>query len=171
LLSPDAARVTDKMPHNFLNLGLIDRLFPGARVIHCRRNPMDTCLSCFTHDLAGMHTYSNDLATLGTYYCAYRKLMQHWKQVLNIPILDMDYEALVNDQENVIRQLLAFCGLDWDERCLQYHQSTRVAATASHHQVRQPLYRSAIGKWQRYAHQLQPLADALADAEYEHRID
>jgi len=163
-LSPDAARVTDKMPHNFLNLGLIDRLLPGARVIHCRRDPMDTCLSCFTHNLAGIHAYSNDLATLGAYYRAYRALMQHWQQVLHIPLLDVDYEALVNDQEAVTRRLLAFCGLEWDARCLRFHESARVAATASHNQVRQPLYRGAIGKWQRYAHQLQPLVDALADA-------
>jgi len=145
-------------------LGLIDRLLPGARVIHCRRDPMDTCLSCFTHNLAGIHAYSNDLATLGAYYRAYRALMQHWQQVLHIPLLDVDYEALVNDQEAVTRRLLAFCGLEWDARCLRFHESARVAATASHNQVRQPLYRGAIGKWQRYAHQLQPLVDALADA-------
>jgi tetratricopeptide (TPR) repeat protein len=163
-LSPNAMRVTDKMPHNFLNLGLIELLFPGARVIHCRRNPMDNCLSCFTHDLSGSHAYSYDLAMLGEYYRAYQQLMQHWQQVLTIPLLQLDYEALVTNQEAVTRQLLAFCELEWDMRCLHFYESSRVTATASYDQVRQPLYQGAIGKWRDYENHLRPLNQALDHA-------
>lgn len=160
-LSPEAKRVTDKMPHNFLHLGLIARLFPRARVIHCQREPMDTCLSIYFHNFNANHPYASDLTRLGGYYRRYQGLMQHWKQSLDIPILDVQYETLVTDQEAESRRLIAFCGLEWDDCCLRYHESKRRVNTPSYDQVRQPMYRSSIGRWQAYARNLDPLKRAL----------
>jgi hypothetical protein len=159
-----AERVVDKMPANFLALGLIATLFPRARIIHCRRDPIDTCLSCYFHDFGPSIPYTLDLRHLGLYYRAYERLMAHWAAVLPVPVFELRYEELTADQEAVSRRLVAFCGLEWDERCLRFHETRRVVRTASQLQVRQPLYRGSVGRWKRYEAFLQPLRDALAGA-------
>ncbi len=163
--SPDAARVTDKMPHNFKSLWLIALMFPNARVIHCRRDPRDTCVSIFTQVFRSGHAYKNDLRTLGLYYRQYERLMAHWAQALPTPPLDVRYEDLIADQEGVSRRLLAHCGLDWDERCLEFHRQDRSVLTASSLQVKRKVYGSSVGRWKRYGAQLEPLLEALGPIE------
>ncbi|MBL1216132.1 MAG: sulfotransferase family protein [Planctomycetes bacterium] len=158
--------ITDKMPHNYHYLGLIPMLLPGARVIHCRRHPLDTCLSCYATPLNPALTYTTNLQAIGQTYRQYHRLMQHWHDVadaLSLPILDVQYEKLVNNLESGARELIDFCGLDWDERCLSFHETTRTVATASTEQVRTPLYTSSVGRYRHYLSQLARLADDLAD--------
>ncbi len=157
----DRPLFTDKLPHNFLHLGLIRQLFPEARVVHCVRDPRATCLSCYFRDFHGEHPYAYDLSALGRYYRMYQQLMAHWEDVLDIPIHTLRYEALVVDQEQETRRLLEFCGLEWDERCLDFHNSGRFVNTASYAQVRQPMYRSGMEHWKHYQHHLGSLIDAL----------
>lgn len=155
-------RVTDKMPNNFLHLGLIALLFPNAHIIHCVRNPLDTCMSCYGSQLPPVHTFSNSLDGLAVYYKQYRRMMDHWKAVLPIPIMDVVYEDLVNDQERVSRELVEFAGLEWDDACLNFHESKRVVHTLSMDQVRKPMYKSAMNRHERFAQQLEPLKTQLA---------
>lgn len=159
--APDAARITDKMPHNFLYLGLIELLFPGARVIHCRRNPLDTCLSIFTYPFNAVHAYATSLARLGEHYRHYQGLMAHWQAVLSIPLFEIQYEDLVAEPERLSRALVEFCGLEWDPRCLRFHENERVINTFSYDQVRRPIYRGSVERWRRYERHLAPLAEAL----------
>ncbi len=164
-LSSDAERVVDKMPHNFLFLGLIDILFPGARVIHCLRDPIDTCLSIyfqpFNANFKKLHPYASDLRSLGRYYRQYMRLMDHWRRVMRIPMLELRYEELVADQEAMSRKLVEFCELDWDDRCLRFHETARLVKTASYDQVRRPMYRKSVARWKRYEQFLGPLTEAL----------
>jgi hypothetical protein len=162
-LSPDAGRVTDKMPHNFLHLGLVALMLPGARVIHCVRDPRDTCLSIYFQNFGPGHGYATDLANLGAYYREYKRLMANWRQVLDLPLLDVDYANLVRDTERVSRQMVEFIGLPWDERCLDFHGSDRVVITASHEQVRRPIYRTSMDRWKNYERHLGPLCKALSE--------
>jgi hypothetical protein len=156
-----ADRVVDKMPLNFLRVGLIATLLPNARIIHTRRDPMDTCVSCyFQHFARGFH-FSYDLANLGRYYREYERLMAHWHTVLPGRILDVQYETLIADQEAGIRKIIEFCGLEWDARCLAFHETDRQVRTASFWQVRQPLYASSVGRWRHYEKHLGPLKAAL----------
>lgn len=157
------ARITDKMPHNFEQLGLIALLFPRARVIHCRRAPVDTCFSCFTHPFNDGHGYNTDLATLGRYYREYRRLTDHWQQALPNPPFDSVYEELVADQAGRSRALVAHLGLQWEPGVLDFHRSERLVKTPSRWQVRQPIYRSSVRGWQPYEAHLGPLIDALGD--------
>jgi tetratricopeptide (TPR) repeat protein len=161
--APDAARVTDKMPQNFLSLGLVALLFPSARVIHCVRDPVDTALSCYFQAFTQGHGYSFDLATLGAYYRHYRRLMDHWSAVLDISFMETRYEDMVADQEAMSRRLVDFVGLPWDEACLRFFESDRLAHTASYDQVRRPIYRRSVGRWRHYAPHLGPLFAALGD--------
>ncbi len=156
-----AARSIDKMPHNFNHLGLIALLFPRARLIHCLRDPRDTCLSCYFQDFGPRQPFTCDFDHLARYYRDYQRLMAHWHAVLPIPILDVPYEALVGDQEGWSRKLIDFVGLDWDDRCLVFHQTERPVFTSSAWQVRQPLYNSSIGRWRHYEKHLEPLFQAL----------
>ncbi|HEX5243001.1 MAG TPA: sulfotransferase [Tepidisphaeraceae bacterium] len=160
-LNPQARRITDKLPLNFLNLGLIAVLFPEARVIHCVRDPLDTCLSCYLTELNVGTEFTASLAALGHFYNQYRRLMDHWKQVLDYSILDVSYEAMVEDLESNARRVLEFLRLPWDARCLSFHENRRLVATASNSQVRQPLYRSSVGRWKNYERRLTPLRSAL----------
>lgn len=162
-LAPDALRVTDKMPQNFVHLGLIAILFPGARVIHCVRDPLDTCLSCYTTRLGPGHAYSATLDGLAAYYRSYRRLMAHWRSALDLPIHDVTYEQLVAEPEAESRRLVAFLGLPWHDACLRPHQSTRLTRTASREQVRRPVYTSSVGRWRLFRRELEPLRAALAD--------
>lgn len=161
LLSPDKARVTDKMPHNFLHLGLIGMLFPRARIIHCTRDPLDTCLSIYFHNFNANHPYTTDLTALGEYYKQYQRLMHHWESVLDIKIHKVVYEELVADQESGTRALLDYCGLSWDPTCLRFHENKRVVTTPSYQQVRRPLYNTAVKRWKHYESHLKPLIEAL----------
>lgn len=164
LATPDALRVTDKMPSNFLNLGLITLLFPEARIIHCTRDPLDTCLSCYFQNFDKRLPYSYDLTQLGLYYAQYRRLMAHWYTVLDAPLMEVRYEDLVADLEGISRELVKFCGLPWDPRCLRFYETQRVISTASYDQVRQPLYSRSVGRWRHYERHLGPLRQALAQA-------
>ena len=158
-------RITDKMPANFIYVGLIRLLLPHARIIHCYREPMDTCLSCFKHLFTGVHDYAYDLRELGQYYRLYQHLMAHWYRVLPGWILDVKYETLVQDQVGELRRILDFCGLPWDEACMRFHESKRQALTASAVQVTKPLYSDAIAYWRNYEAHLEPLRKALAGQE------
>jgi tetratricopeptide (TPR) repeat protein len=151
-----AARVTDKMPENYLHLGVIAALCPRARVIHCRRDTMDVCLSCYFQNFKGL-PFAWDLEDIGRYHVLYERLMAHWRAVLPLRMCDLVYEDLVADQEGVSRRLLAFCGLEWDARCLAFHDNQRPVQTASKLQVRKPLHSGSLGKWRRYEAHLAPL--------------
>ena len=153
--------VSDKMPGNFQYLGFISLLFPNARILHCRRDALDVCVSCFTTDFAQGQEWSYDLAELGIYYGLYLDLMAYWRRVLPLQIYDIQYESVVEDLAGQARALLDFCGLDWHPACLDFHRSKRPVLTASNAQVRQPIYASSVGRWRRYKDQLQPLIDKL----------
>ncbi len=155
--------ITDKMPENFLFIGAIRLLLPRARIIHSVRSPEDTCLSIFRTRFSDQHDYAYDLTELGRYYRLYQGMMRHWKRLFPDVIHDCHYERLTRDPNGEIRKLLAFCGLDFDEKCLKFHQSGRNVSTASNYQVRQPLYTSSIAGWKRFEKQLQPLIKALED--------
>ncbi|MDR3440460.1 sulfotransferase [Telmatospirillum sp.] len=159
--APDAPHVVDKAPHNFMFLGFIHLMLPNARIIHCMRDPRDVCWSCFKTLFVDGHAWSCDLEDLGRYYLAYQRLMAHWHRVLPGRIFDLRYEDLVGDFEPTARRLVAHCGLDWTDACLQFHKTERSVRTASAAQVRQPIYGHAIGQWQIYAEQLRPLITML----------
>lgn len=164
-LAGDAARVIDKMPTNFPFLGLIHAALPNARIIHMRRNPLDTCLSIYMQPLEATVAYANDLEDLAHYYTEYRRVMDHWRSALpaNL-ILDVPYEGLVDDQEAWSRRMLEFIDLPWDPRCMDFHRTERTVITASRWQVRQALNRSSIGRWRNYEKFLGPLLHLAAAA-------
>lgn len=157
----EALRVTDKMPTNFLALGVASMMFGGLRVVHCRRNPMDTCFSNYIQFFAEGHLYSSSLDDVAHFFGLYRRLMAHWHQVLPIQILDVDYEDVVDDVEREARRLVAFAELPWDDRCVEFHSNERTVATASNWQVRQPIYTQSRQRWRRYETHLEPLKAAL----------
>ncbi len=160
-LKPEAARITDKMPLNFLHLGLISSLFPSARIIHCVRDPMDICLSCFMTHFNYPQPFKHDLAHLGHFYRLYEKLMGHWKGVIDLPMLEVSYEEVVANPEAQSRRMVEFLDLPWDDRCLDFHRTKRPCATASVMQVRRPLYDSSVGRWRHYEKHLGRLKTAL----------
>jgi tetratricopeptide (TPR) repeat protein len=160
--APGAKRITDKLPTNFLNLVLITLAFPGARVIHCQRDPLDTCLSCYFQNFGARHAYTSSLEHLGIFYSQYERLMEHWQRILDLPIFEVRYEALVADTETVSRELIAFLGLDWDSRCLEFHRTERFVNTSSYDQVRRPIYNRSVGRAMRdYGKHLEPLIKML----------
>jgi tetratricopeptide (TPR) repeat protein len=161
--APGARRIVDKLPHNFELLGFIALLLPQARIVHLRRNPIDTCLSCYQTRLNELHGYSRDLSTLGLYYREYARLMAHWRKVLPLKFLDLDYEALTQDFETEVRRLIAFLDLEWDPACLSFHEATAAVRTFSRNQVRNPIYRTSVGRWRHYEKELEPLVAALGD--------
>ena len=157
-----ALRFTDKMPPNFSYVGLIRLALPNARIIHARRDPVDTCLSSFSILFQQPLGYVYDLGELGRFYRAYDRVMEHWRRVLPADaMLEVQYEDVVADMESQARRILAYCGLPWDDACLAFHKSSRPVLTASAAQVRQPLYRSSVGRWHAYRDQLKPLLEAL----------
>jgi hypothetical protein len=161
-LVPVADRFTDKLPGNYMYAGLIRLALPRARVIHVRRNAIDTCVSCFSVNFSSSQTFAYDLVELGRYYRAYEKLMDHWRRVLPpSSMLEVQYEDVVNDIEGQAHRIIAYCGLEWDQTCLAFHKLERAVLTASAAQVREPIYRSSIGRWREYGEQLRPLLDAL----------
>ncbi|WP_316197671.1 sulfotransferase [Bradyrhizobium sp. SZCCHNS2002] len=161
-LDAAAERIVDKMPSNFLFAGLIHLALPGAKIIHVKRNPIDTCLSCYSILFAEPQPFAYDLAELGRYYRAYDALMDHWRAVLPAGVmLEVTYEDVVRDLETEARRIVAHCGLDWDARCLLFHQTERPVNTASLVQVRQPLFTGSVGRWRLYGDRLKPLFDTL----------
>jgi tetratricopeptide (TPR) repeat protein len=160
--APSAGRVTDKTPENFLVLGLIHLALPNARIIHVRRDPVDTCLSCFSQLFTDDQPYSYDLGELGRYYRAYQGLMKHWRRVLpDGAMLEVQYEELVTDFVRQARRIVAHCALPWHDACARFHRTQRPVQTASVWQVRQPIYRSAVGSWRLPAETIAPLLEAL----------
>lgn len=160
-INTTAERVTDKMPHNFVHLGLIELLFPQATVVHCIRNPLDTCLSIYFQKFNATHTYANDLNDLGMHYRQYLRLMNHWKQVLTIPIYDVHYEDLVSDLEGTSKKIAEYCDLTWDRQCLQYFKSGRFVNTASNEQVNKAIYSDSVDRWRHYVKHIKPLISLL----------
>ena len=159
-IGPGKRHVTDKKPTNFLHLGLIALAFPNARVIHCRRDRRDVELSCYFQNFVGPgQAFSYDLESLAHFHEAYLRIMAHWRGVLPLRMTEIDYEALVADQETETRRLLAFLELGWDPACLDFHRNRRPVVTASHAQVRRPIYRGSVGRWRNYAHELGYMAD------------
>jgi len=161
-LAPEAERITDKMPANFLQAGLIHLVLPNARIIHTGRDPRDTAFSCFSILFAMGQEFTYDLTELGRYVRAYQRLMEHWRNVLPQGVmLEVQYEELVGNLEAQARRIIAHCGLEWDDACLAFYRTKRPVRTASVTQVRQPIYRSSIGRWRAHQHMLQPLLQAL----------
>ena len=156
--------ISDKMPSNFHYLGFISLLFPNARIVHCRRNALDTCVSCLTTYFAEGQQWSYDLDDLAEYYKLYLNLAAHWRRVLPLSIYEIQYESVVANLEDEARALLNFCGLDWHPDCLEFYRNKRPVLTASNAQIRQPLFASSVGRWRRYEEQLQPLIDKLPPA-------
>ena len=157
-----AKRITDKRPGNFLCAGLIHSALPNARIIHTRRDPIDTCFSCFSQLFGSNLPYAYDLGELGRCYRAYEALMSHWREVLPPgAMLEVQYEEVVADLEGQARRIVAYCGLEWDARCLDFHRTERQVRTASVSQVRQPIYKSSVGRWRAYEAFLGPLREAL----------
>jgi len=160
-IAPRARYITDKMPDNFWRVGTIHLMLPQAKIIHCVRNPADTCLSCYQKLFTQGQEFSYDLQDLGHYYQVYHRLMQHWQAVLPGPILEVRYEDVVANQDGKAREILAFCGIEWDDACLAFYQTDRPVMTASTAQVRQPIYTTSVERWRRYERQLAPLLEAL----------
>ncbi len=167
-LEPDARgalRFTDKMLANFTYVGLIRLALPNARIIHARRDPVDTCLSCFSTRFDFPLNATYDLAELGRYYRAYERLMAHWRKVLpEGAMLEVQYEDMVEDIETQARRIVDYCGLPWDDACLAFYELKRPVRTASAAQVRQPIYRSSVGAWEAYREELKPLLEALGQS-------
>ena len=155
-------RIVDKLPGNFLNIGLIHLVLPNARIIHTMRHPMDTCVSCYSKLFTFGHHYTYDLAELGRFYRYYDELMTHWRRVLPPgAILDVSYEDVVDDLEGQARRMIEYCGLPWDDGCIGFHKTRRPVKTASSVQVRKPLFRSSLQRWRRYESGVTPLLDEL----------
>jgi hypothetical protein len=125
-------------------------MFPHARIVHCRRDPRDIALSCFTTKFLNPLVWSLDLDDFSHYYAQYQRIMEHWRRVLPVPMLERQYETAVAEFEASSRQLVDFCGLDWQDSCLEFHKTQRTVRTASIRQVRQPVYTSSIGRWRDY---------------------
>jgi Flp pilus assembly protein TadD len=161
--APRAKRFSDKLPQNFLHLGLIEVLFPHCRVIQCIRDPRDVCLSCHTKLFGGANSqpFSGDLTNLGRYFRAHERVMEHWRRTLSLPFFEARYEEGVRDLETYARSLIDFLGLEWNDACLRFWETKRNVITASTDQVRRPIYTSSIGRWKPFADKLGPLFASL----------
>lgn len=160
-LDPRAKRVTDKLPHNFLFLPEVAMLLPGARVIHCVRDPRDTCVSCYLRGLGPAHSWSTDLRDTARHYADYAALMERYEAVPPLPILRVRYEDLIDDSETVVRGMLDFLGVEFSEACLRHERSSRAVHTASAQQATKPIYASSVARYKRYGERLAPLLDEL----------
>ena len=160
-----ALRMTDKTPVNFLNLGLIALLFPGARVIHCQRDARDVCLSCYFQNFTAGLSWATDLDDLGRYHRVYRRIMDHWRRVLPLAMLEVDYEDLVAAPDKESRRIIDFLGLPWDDACLAFHRSRRTVRSAANWQVRRPIYATSVERWKAYKPWLGPLRSVLDGGE------
>jgi hypothetical protein len=160
----DAPRFTDKMPLNYLYCGLIHRALPAAKIVHLTRHPLASGYAMYKTLFKDGYPFSYDLGEIGRYYIAYRRLMTHWHAVMPGVIYELPYEQLVADQVGETRKLLAYCGLDWQDACVDFHHNAAPTTTASASQVREPLYDSSVSQWRHYAAQLTPLRDQLLAA-------
>ena len=161
--APKTARITDKMPGNSGHLGLIEMILPSAKVIHCKRHPIDTCLSCYFQNFSNSHQYSRNLEYTAKMYRLYLDMVSMWDGVINIPIHELRYEDMINNQETSSRRLIEFSGLDWEEQCLRFNESKRHIKTCSYNQVRKPIYTSSVHRWKNYEKHIGPLLDELED--------
>ena len=162
MANSNAEHVVDKMPMNFMHVGVIALALPNAKIIHCTRNPMDNCLSIFKNHLpASGHQYSTRLKTLGRYYIGYQKLMQHWQSVCNNSVFEIEYDSLVKNPEKETRALLATCGLPFEKACLTPHRTKRRVSTLSAVQVREPIHKKSMGKWRKYEAHLKELQNEI----------
>ncbi|MDR3632830.1 MAG: sulfotransferase [Isosphaeraceae bacterium] len=159
-LSDGASRFVDKMPGNCWELGLITAVFPGAKIIHCKRNALDTCLSCYFQNFKDL-PFAYDLGDLVDYHHHYSRIVAHWRDVLPTPVLDLQYEDLVESPEQMIRALLEYCDLPWDPRCLEFYRTRRMVRTASRWQVKRPLYSTSVGRWRNYERHIKVLVEAI----------
>ena len=153
--------VTDKMPHNILYMGLINLLFPESPIIHITRHPLDACLSAYSADFKSAHRYTSSLASTAIHYTKVMETLAHYKQILDVPLLEIRYEDLVEDQESMIHRLLDFIGAPWDDCCLQHHKSKRMVRTASYEQVTQKVYSSSVYRYQNYRDAVEPIIPTL----------
>ncbi len=164
VLNGEAARIIDKMPDNYLYIGFMHLLFPRARFLHCCRDLRDVAVSCWLTHFRDI-PWSNDFEQMAARFTQYRRVMEHWRTALPVPVLDVAYEDMVTDLEGVARRVTAFVGLEWEPACLEFHRNQRPVRTASLAQVRQPIYRSSVGRWRHYENALQPLFERLEKAE------
>jgi Flp pilus assembly protein TadD len=164
LAGPSALRVTDKMPVNSLHLGLIAKLFPRARIVYCRRDPLDIAISCFVELFQLEHDYTTDFDDFGRYYLEHERLMAHWKAVLPVPIHELRYEELIASPEKTSRELIEYCGLDWHSSCLEFQKTKRTVQTPSRWQVRQPIYQTSVGRWRNYSSEMAALDRLLRES-------
>jgi hypothetical protein len=160
----DGRRFTDKMPVNYQHCGLIRRALPNARIVHVARGPLAACYAIYKMLFKDGYPYSYDLWEIAEYYISYRRLMDHWQRTMPGAIHELSYERLVADQPGETRRLLEFCGLEWEDACLDFHLNPAASTTASAHQVRQPIYQSAVNEWRNYAPQLAGLRAHLEAA-------
>jgi hypothetical protein len=151
--NPAALRILDKMPDNYLFLGLLATLFPRAKLIHCRRDLRDVAVSCWMTDFLKVR-WTNDQQNIVSRFHEYQRMMEHWREVLPVPLLEVDYEETVADLDGVARKLVAWCGLEWESQCLEFHQTKRPVRTASVVQIRRPIFRTSVGRWKHYEHAL-----------------
>ncbi len=158
--SRTALRIVDKMPDNYLHLGLLAVLFPGAKFIHCRRDLRDVAVSCWMTHFQDIR-WASDPRHMASRFHDYQRLMEHWRKVLPAPLLEVDYEETVADVEGVARRLVAWCGLAWEPGCLEFHRAQRAVSTASAVQVRQPVFRTSVGRWKHYEQSLAMLLSAI----------
>jgi hypothetical protein len=156
-----AVRIVDKMPENYLVLGLLATLFPRAKLIHCRRDLRDVALSCWMTYFQDIR-WANDQQHLAARFHEYQRVMDHWRKVLPVPLLEVDYEETVADLEGVARKLVAWCGLEWEPGCLAFHQSKRPVMTASAVQVRRPIFKTSVNRWKHYEQALAGLFAQLS---------
>lgn len=159
-------RITDKLPMNFMYLGLIALLFPNAHIVHCRRNPLDVSLSCYFQNFAANHAYASDLENIAVYYQQYERLMSYWKKVLPLTIHTVDYEAMVSDTESTSKKIIEYLGLDWQGNCTNFYKTNRHVNTASLVQVRKKIYRTSIDRWQNYDKYIHILKNKLGILDY-----
>jgi hypothetical protein len=148
------------MPDHYLNLGLLATLFPRAKLIHCRRDLRDVAVSCWMTRFQEVR-WANDQQHIARRFHDYQRLMEHWRKVLPVPLLEVDYEETVADLEGVARELVAWCGLAWEPSCLEFQRAKRPVRTASAVQVRQPIFSTSVGRWKHYEQALAPLFAGL----------
>ena len=164
-ISSNSKHVTDKMPHNFMHIGMIRRLFPSAHIIHCNRHPLDTCLSIYFSNFGSAgHNYAYNLRDLGKYYAEYMKLMTHWNECHGDNIHQIKYEDLINNQQVTSKKLFEYCNLEWNDNYLDFHNNKRTVLTFSHDQVNKPLYSTSVQRWENYENHLEVLQTILKNA-------
>ena len=158
----DVLRVVDKMPDNYLYLGLLAAMFPRAVFIHCRRDLRDVAVSCWMTDFRSIR-WANDQEHIASRFRQYRRLMDHWLRVLPVPVHEIVYEQMIDDFEREARRLVGACGLEWEPACGRFHETARPVRTASVTQVREPLYRTSLARWKHYEASLADLFARLPD--------